>query len=71
MSTPNKYITAQSWNGTEFYFNVYEQTWQRAEDTALSQEHDATDADMADALIRARAEKFMADNIELVEYVDC
>lgn len=70
MSTTKNYISANSWNGTEFYFNVYEQTWERADDTVLTEQHDATEADLADARIRAKAENFAADQMQLLEYVE-
>jgi hypothetical protein len=70
MKAPKKYITAKSWNGTEFYFNVYGQTWEMAEDTVLTQEHDATEEDLPDARIRAKAETFLAYEMQLLEYME-
>ena len=70
MDKPKNYISALSWNRTEFYFNVHEQTWQMADCTVLTEQHDATGTDIADARIRARAERFAADNIGLHPYVE-
>ena len=68
-NTPTKFITAQSWNGTWFYFNVEEQTWEMADNTVLDMRHNATEEDLAGARIRAKAENFAGQNMELVEYI--
>ena len=70
MDKPKNYISALSWNRTEFYFNVHEQTWQMADYTVLTEQHDATEADITGARIRARAECFAADNIGLHKYIE-
>lgn len=70
-NTPTRFISAYSWNGTEFYFNTRELTWERAEDTCLSAAHDATDADMAEAMAAAMREDFAAHQCALHEYVEC
>jgi len=70
MNTPKNYIAAQSWNRTWFYFNVIEQTWEMADDTVLTMEHDATEEDMVGARIRAKAEGFAADNMQLIAYTE-
>lgn len=69
MSTPKQYISATSWNGTEFYFNVHEQAWQMADNTVLTEEHDATEEDMVDARIRAKAEGFAGEDMQLHTYI--
>jgi len=68
MATPKQYISAYSWNGTEFYFNVHELTWQMADNTVLTEQHEATAVDITDARICARNENFAADRIGLHTY---
>jgi len=69
-NTPTRFISAYSWNSTEFYFNTCKLTWERAEDTCLTAAHDATDADIAEAMAAARREDFAADRIAIHQYVE-
>lgn len=59
------YITAQSWNGTWFYYNVDDDTWVMADNAELTYDFDASEADMRSAKVCAHREKFAAINIAL------
>lgn len=70
-NTPTRYISALSWNGTEFYFNTIELTWEPADNTVLTMAHNATDADIVEARMAAKREDFLADGLAIHEYVEC
>jgi hypothetical protein len=69
-SAPVRYISARSWNRTEFYFNVTRQTWERADDVVLCSEHNADESDMVGARIVAKAENFAAQDMGIYDYVE-
>lgn len=70
-NTPARYISAKSWNGTEFYFNTVELTWDMADNTVLTMAHNATDADLLEARMAAKRESFLAEGLAIHEYVEC
>lgn len=62
-SAAKTFITAQSWNGTWFYYNVTRDTWECADDVIVCHEHYAGADQMKSAMMCAVREKFAAANI--------
>ena len=48
-NTPTRIICATSWNGTEFVYNVQNDTWQMMDNVTIGSEHHATEDFLADA----------------------
>lgn len=63
-------VSATSWNGSNFYWNVDRNRWDAADNIIPSQAHEATEADLRIARQHAEDEGALhiADSAILVDY---